>query len=149
MALFAGKRNFYISVAIFLAVTLPVIITGFLRYQELDRDMTQLAVTRRQALAHLASNQIEASFDNIIDLGVFFSRNAEFQQFIAAGKWDKAIQLLGNPIEDFPWMDNIALFNPEGTMLASIMPLTTIGQNFSFRDYYKGVSKNWQPYISE
>ncbi len=40
--------------------------------------------------------------------------------------------------------------SPKGVLLADYPhdPLV-IGKNFSYRDWYKGVSKNWKPYVSE
>jgi len=47
-------------------------------------------------------------------------------------------------------IDRTFIASPKGVLLADYPhdPLV-IGKNFSYRDWYKGVSKNWEPYISE
>jgi len=44
----------------------------------------------------------------------------------------------------------VSTYEPDGTM-NSIAPMdaNVIGQNFAFRDWYKGVAHGWQPYVSE
>jgi len=58
---------------------------------------------------------------------------------------------LKNLIEDTSdFFERAFITTPQGTQIASY-PWTpaTIGKDFSDRDWYKGVSGNWQPYISE
>jgi hypothetical protein len=43
----------------------------------------------------------------------------------------------------------VSAYEPDGTMRAIVPPDKIVGQNFAYRDWYRGVSANWQPYVSE
>ena len=44
----------------------------------------------------------------------------------------------------------VSIYTPDGTMKAIYPPQPDlIGKNFAYRDWYKGVSHEWKPYISE
>ncbi|MGB8969445.1 MAG: response regulator [Candidatus Sulfotelmatobacter sp.] len=44
----------------------------------------------------------------------------------------------------------VSLFDLDGTMRAINPPRPgLVGQNFAFRDWYKGVARQWKPYVSE
>ena len=49
-----------------------------------------------------------------------------------------------------PDLSFVSIYTPDGTMRAIDPPQADlIGQNYAFRDWYKGVSRQWQPYVSE
>jgi signal transduction histidine kinase len=51
--------------------------------------------------------------------------------------------------EDFPFIERIFLADPEGTLRADTPPLPDVrGVNFAWRDWYQGVSRTWEPYVS-
>jgi PAS domain S-box-containing protein len=104
-------------------------------------------------VANLAAIVLKEKFDRIIDVGTSLATRVQFRKLIEAGDWDGAIKILERAPTDFSYLDSVALFDPKGTVMA-VTPLTpsireAIGKNFAYRDYYKGVSKDWQPYVSE
>ena len=53
-------------------------------------------------------------------------------------------------IQDFPFIDRLLLVDKTGTLMADVPEIVEIhGQNFAFRDWYKGISQKWEPSISE
>lgn len=144
------KRPWLIQLLIFGVIVFPFLITSYFKYIETRRDITELTLSRRQSLANLAAVVLKEKLDRIIDVGISFATRVQFRKFIEEGKWDEAVKILERAPKDFPYIDNAALFDPQGTIWAVTPPIPeVIGQNFAYRDYYKGVSKNWQPYISE
>jgi hypothetical protein len=58
-----------------------------------------------------------------------------------------------NAFKDFPYIERISLFDSYGVFwtATSLTPeiSAAVGKDFSYRDYYQGVSKNWKPYVAE
>src|SRR5881397_203070 len=42
-----------------------------------------------------------------------------------------------------------SVYDPSGTQLAVYPPELRSGHNYAYRDWYKGVSRDWRPYVSE
>ncbi|OGC81072.1 hypothetical protein A2943_02055 [Candidatus Adlerbacteria bacterium RIFCSPLOWO2_01_FULL_51_16] len=114
---------------------------------------TVSALSRREAIASLAAVTLKERTDRVIDVGISLATRVQFQKLIEAGKWDEAIKVMERVPKDFPYIERVALFDPQG-IFEAVTPLTPelstiIGQDFSYRDYYQGVSKNWEPYVAE
>jgi signal transduction histidine kinase/CheY-like chemotaxis protein len=43
----------------------------------------------------------------------------------------------------------VSVYEPDGTMRAIVPPDKIVGRNFAYRDWYRGVTADWQPYVSE
>lgn len=49
-----------------------------------------------------------------------------------------------------PYIDSVVIADKKGTVWAALPDRPDIlGKNFSFRDWYRGVSREWKPYIAE
>ncbi|MEW6324252.1 MAG: cache domain-containing protein [Nitrospirota bacterium] len=135
---------------IFLAVVLPVIIIGAYSYVKISRDLTESALSRRQTIAHLAAVTLKEKLDRAKDLAISLATRVAFRRLVADGRWDEAIQIMQTVPADFPFIDRIFIADPAGTLMADIPPLPGVrGKNFVFRDWYRGVSREWSPYVSE
>lgn len=144
------KYRLIIQTSIFLVVISPIVVMSYVGYKDTEEHLTELTLSRRESLAHLASIVLKEKFDRIVDLGVSFATRVQFRKHIEAGRWDEAIKILESAPKDFPYIDTVGLFDPKGTLMAVTPPIPeAIGQNFAYRDYYQGVSKDWQPYVSE
>jgi signal transduction histidine kinase len=70
---------------------------------------------------------------------------------LKAGNWAKAAETIMPRMTDFPIIDSIFLSDPDGTLLAGAGKSNStdiLNQNFAYRDWYRGVARDWQPYIS-
>ena len=144
------KKKLVIELIIFFIIVAPILSIGVFSYFETKKDFTASVFARRESLAELAAAELKEKFDRIIDVGISFATRVQFRKHIEAGNWNEAIKILESVPKDFPYIDTVGLFDTEGTIWAVTPPIPeAIGQNFSYRDYYKGISKNWQPYISE
>ena len=69
----------------------------------------------------------------------------------AAKKKDfrEGINHLANLKENNPEIDSVFVADPDGILWGDFpVNKESHGQNFSYRDWYKGVSKEWKPYVS-
>ena len=138
------------KLVVFLLLVLPVLLIGAFSYQQAYRDLTANTYARRQALAYLAAGITTEKLDRLKDIGVSLATRVRFRQLVAENKWREAIEILRSVPKDFPFIERLFLATPEGTLTADIPEVASLrGQNFSHRDWYRGVSRNWEPYVSE
>lgn len=136
--------------AIFFAVVAPVVVIGTLGYHQLYGSLTEMAFERRQSLAHLSALALVSRLDSLTEVGLSLSSRVQFRNRIAEGEWEEAIRLLEEAPSDLPYLERMFLADPEGNLRADHPALPGVrGENFAFRDWYRGVSAKWAPYISE
>ncbi len=139
-----------LSAAFFLALFLPSAILAVAGYRRTHEDLTTLTVERRQAMAYLAASTLKERLDRVVDLNVSYATRVAFRDEVEAGLWDDAMKRVIDAPAHFPDIERVVLFEPDGTLRAdSLTPSTVLGQNFAHRDWYKGVSAEWKPYVSE
>jgi signal transduction histidine kinase len=144
------RKRRLMNFAIFLLLLLPVLFIGTFSYLQSYRDLSSDTYARRQALAFLAATALEQKFDRLTDLGVSLATRVRFRHLISQGKWDDAIEILRGVPKDFPFIDRLIISDLKGTLMADIPAVPEVkGRNFAYRDWYTGVSKNWEPYVSE
>jgi len=122
---------------------------AWISYQAIDRELTDSVLSKRQSIAQLAATTLDDKFKHLTSIGVALATRVKFRELIAAGEWDEAIDILNRVPRDFPFIERVFLTDPEGMETADLPALEGgVGKNFSFRGWYKGVSRNWEPYIS-
>jgi PAS domain S-box-containing protein len=146
----ADRKNWFIVPAIFLAIISPVILLAAFSYVRAYRDLTDATLSRRQAIAYLTAATLKGNLDRLIDIGTSLATRVRFRQLIGEGKWDEAVKILRGIPKDFPFIDRLILSDLNGTLMADTPELPEVrGKNFAARDWYRGVSSRWEPYISE
>jgi len=136
-----------------LLVMFPLIILAIYTSYEIFNDFNKNIFSRRQAITFLVTSVVSEKLDRVIDVGISLSTNAQFKKLIENNKWDEAIKMAEQLPNNFSYITLIAIYNTQG-ILKTITPLNAenlaaIGKDFSYRDYYQGVNKNWKPYIGE
>lgn len=145
-----GWRTMLISVGFVFLMISPLLAFMILSYISTNRNLTEAALSRRESIAYLAATTAKERLNRFIDIGVALATRVRFRQEISEGKWTEAIKLLSDVPKNFPEIDRIILTDLTGTLMADIPEdLSVRGKSFAFRDWYQGVSKNWQPYVSE
>jgi PAS domain S-box-containing protein len=102
-----------------------------------------------EAYALLASRMVSENQKATIKI---LESSARLHPLVEAAKKrsaDQAEILLRNLLEGNREIFGVFLTDPDGTLWANV-PVNgqTRGQNFSYRDWYKGVSREWRPYVS-
>lgn len=140
-------------VLVLLLVLSPLLVAAAFTSFQTFRDLNDFTLSKRGTIAFLAATTLKERLDRVIDVGISFATRVQFRNLIASGKWEEAIKILESAPKDFSYIDRATLFDPQG-LLKAATPLTpeisaVIGKDFSYRDYYQGVSKNWEPYVAE
>jgi PAS domain S-box-containing protein len=153
-----GQQRSWLSVAglrrgqawILLVVFAAVVAAAVYSYREIDRELTQSALSRRTALSYLAAAVLTEKFDRLVDIGVALGSRVRFRELVEAGNWADACRILSGVPVDFPFIDRIALVDLRGTMMADVPAVAAVkGQNLAHRDWYQAVMRTEQPYISQ
>jgi PAS domain S-box-containing protein len=143
-------NNKWINQIFFIFIFLPLVLLAYLSYQWVHNDITKELYGRKQSVVRLSATVIKERLDRLIDIGISLATRVQFRELIRQGKWDNAIAILNEIPQHFTFIDYIFLAHPDGTHMASIPPLPEArGQNFAYRDWYKGVIKTKKPYVSE
>jgi signal transduction histidine kinase len=128
------------SVFVFLAVH---------SYRIIDQELTDSALSRRLSIAELSASTLSEKFDRMIGIGIALATRVKFRELIAQGKWIEAAEILREVSKDFPFIERVHLTSVDGIKMAELPELPAgVGESFAHREWYKNVSRNWEPYIS-
>jgi signal transduction histidine kinase len=145
-----ANKNKWIQVAMGFPIVFPVILIAIFAYHSTYQTLTESALSRRQSLATVASTALEQRFNRLTDVGVSLATRVRFRQLVGQGKWDEAIEILQDVGKDFSFIDRVFLTDPIGTLTSDAPVLPDVrGKNFADRDWYRGVSRHWKPYVSD
>jgi PAS domain S-box-containing protein len=132
-----------------LLVSATIIATAAGSYRAIDKQLTGVALSRREAVARLAAVTMAEKFGRIVDVGISLSTRVHFRDLVTHGKWDEAIAIMHNVPRDLPQIERLFLADAGGTLRSDTPALPGVrGKNFAFREWYRGVSRDWRPYIS-
>jgi signal transduction histidine kinase len=148
--LFASFPRSPRAYAILLTVTAAALIaTAVQHYRTVDRELTEVALSRRAAVAQLAAATLSEKFARLVDISISLATRVRFRELVSEGKWVEAIEVLRDVPRDFPFIERLFLADLKGTLMADVPALPDVrGMNFSGREWYQGVSRDWQPYVS-
>ena len=134
-------------------VSLPVALVVVLAAQSyfaIDRELTAAALSRRTAIARLAAVTLSEKFDRLVDIGTSLTSAPRIRELVGTGNWANASKLLVNIRAELSYIDRILLTDTDGVLKAAVPDVTAVtGMRFSERDWYRGVSREWKPYVSD
>ena len=128
----------------------PIAFTGYYSYQNADRQMTSAILAKRDDLSHLVASVLTEKLDRLLDIGLSLSTRVRFGRLVANRQWAEAIKIMENIPSTHPYIERLCLADPQGILVADTPARPGVrGRDFSFRDWYRGVTQTGQPYISK
>ncbi len=119
-------------------------------YREVKRELTDVVMARRIAVAQLAAATSSERLDRMVELTVSLATRVRFAELVSAGRWQAAMQILRDVPAQFRFIDRLVLYDAKGTLMADVPELPDVrSKNFAYRDWYRGVARGWKPYVSE
>jgi PAS domain S-box-containing protein len=141
-----SKRN----LVLFFMIILPVFIIGIYSYVNIRNANTEKLYQQHKSTASLSAKILKEKFDRLRDLGVSLSRRILLIKFIEEGKWFDAMEYIEYVPSEFGFIERMGINDTLGNTMASFPSNPqSIGINFAYRDWFKGVSKVDEPYLSE
>lgn len=141
-------RRLLLFCLLFFILIIPSLLVTYFSYTQLHKHLTDRTLAERQALARQVALIVESRLDAMSSVGK--TSAGDISPLVQKGQWSNAVAELEHVSNEFPYIDRIFLSDVKGTTLA-YYPASpeNVGRDLSFRDWYKGVSRNWEPYVSE
>ena len=144
------RRRFVAQSSIFLILIFPFLVLAFVGIIEIRTHIDRLIYSRREAVVRLAALLFKERIDHLANVGVSLASRVRFREFVSQGKWSDAMLIIKDGLKYFPEIDRAFLADISGTEQADFPSLSGgVGNNFSHRDWYRGVMKTQNPYVSE
>jgi PAS domain S-box-containing protein len=138
-------------VALIVCLVLPIVIGGLFINQMNKQALDESVMARRENLVATSAAVAKAQFDGLVNLGVSLANRPLVRNYAAEGKWYEAINTCQDALENSPVIERLFMTDAKGVMVSDL-PVATpsvIGQSRVDKDWFKGVSRKWQPYVSE
>lgn len=130
-------------------VSTVIVGTAAYSYREINKELTAVALSRREAVVQMMAVTLAEKFGRVVDVAISLATRPSIQGPVAAGKWDEAIELQHAVPRDLPKIERLFLVDVKGTLKVDVPALPGArGVNFSHREWFRGVSRDWRPYVS-
>jgi len=144
------EKRWRIVLAGFLTVALPLVGITIFVYLQVISQFKELGLEENQAFFNLAAYHLEERINNDISAGTIFASRPQIIEALEKGDGVTARAHLRDLIQNLPNMERAAITLPKAVMFAEYPENPeALGMDFSFRDWYQGVSKKWVPYVSD
>ena len=133
-----------------LLVAVPVLGLAALVYSTMARSLETLLVQTCRDDAADCVYAITAKLDGDLAMGAIFTTRLLMHEAILKDDRPGMTDSLQTLLTVAGSFERAFIASPQGVLLAVYPPSPEVlGQDFSFRDWYRGVSRNWTPYVSD
>ncbi len=134
----------------FLLAALPIALFSFYTDSTLKQRTEARAFAESSQFANLAANFLDDHFRQQQALLQTYATDPNFRQAWIDRDMDHVMADMAQAHALQPDSALVSVYDTDGTMRA-IAPYDpgVIGRSFAFRDWYKGVARDWSPYVSE
>src|SRR3989441_5642766 len=142
-----GSRWFYAVVASLLLVVLVGVGLFFVRAIGVEE---REYLAQNDAIARSVAASIEAREQGYLNVLRSYAGRFRFRESVKRQDRREALVHLRQLHQTFPELDRVFLADRSGVVWATEPETPEIyGRSYAFRDWYHGVSRDWQPYMSE
>ncbi|MBI5848900.1 MAG: PAS domain S-box protein [Nitrospirae bacterium] len=144
------QKRWRILLSGILIVTTPLLVLSAYIYSGVTSVFEERLLKENQRLAQYMAHTIEEKLRSEISFGKSYAARPYFLEGMLRGDKKEMHRHLLSLIENSNTIERVFITDAAGVQIDNY-PLTpeTIGKDFSHRDWYKGLSKNWSPYVSE
>lgn len=131
-------------------LVIPLFIFAVISYLYTNRVLTDAIIAERHDITQLSADIIKERLDKVVGLASSLASRPSVVDAVSQGRWDDASNALRTIPAEFPFVQALTLYDTKSILKTGIPSGTSpVGRDFSFRDWYKGVSHSWSPYVSE
>lgn len=133
-----------IAVVVILALGVMAVLGVVLSRQSIREGVRTSGVGAAAARAAAVEQYVSAAAEVVRE-----ARNRpKLRHEVVTGNWAEATRVLENIVHHFTAFDYVFVQDREGVIRARVPRADTIGQDFSFRDFFQEVMRTGRPYIS-
>lgn len=144
------QKKWRVMLAGMLLGAVPVLSLAFFVYLTLARNLEELLI---DACRDHAANSVQAITDRLnrdLALGLAYASRPLVRTALQEGDRQKMRPHLQQLVGKDKSLERAFIASPQGILLADYPSDPKVqGQDFSYRDWYRGVSQGWTPYVSE
>ncbi len=137
-----------LSLAIALLVTVSLGTMGVLAVVGSRRSLREQVQSANLTAATLAARAVEQYVAGAASIMREAPGRPKLGREIRSGNWPEAGTVLENFLRSFTQFDYVFVQDPQGIIRVRVPSAETVGQDFSFRDFFQEVMRTRRPYIS-
>jgi len=144
---FVERRNITLII-----ILMFLVLSGAALYQCYNhhQSVRERALKEDRAAANLLSLVLDEHFQKIIKTLESYSSRPLMIQAVRGRNVEQVRRHLTSLNRNNPVLESVFVADPQGTLWANYPAFSeVIGKNFAHRDWYRGVSKDWRPYVSD
>ncbi len=133
-----------------LLAVLPILLYFFSASRVLYSNAEKQALQESAQFAQLSSILIEQEFEQSVSFLQSYALRYRFREQWQRRELDQVVLHLQQAHSLRPDFAFFSVYDLDGTLRVIYPPDPgVLNRNFSFRDWYQGVTRNWEPYVSE
>ncbi len=141
------SRSIYAAVVVFVLAVFAL--SGFFFATAIGVEERE-NLAQKDAIARSVAASIEAREQGYLNVLQSYAGRFRFRDSVKKQDSREAVVHLRQLHESFPEMDRVFLADRSGIVWATAPHTPEIhGRRYAFRDWYLGVSRTWQPYMSD
>lgn len=106
-------------------------------------------IKQNEVLVQIFSQVVKKRLDSIFLIGTVYSQNEQLKALILTEKWTEAVQVVIPALREEPVIEKVFIRDILGIAKADYPSAPELtGLSFANRDWYKGVTTNFKPYLS-
>ncbi|MEX2382079.1 MAG: ATP-binding protein [Opitutales bacterium] len=134
---------------VFLAL-LPIGLLSLLAFRTATQSVRELVQANNLSAAMVAADLVGEDLQRSLRLNRSLAESSDFIQAVERRSEEEVRTRLRSVLLLYPLMDRAFVTDSEGTLWSDYPPAPeSLGRNFAHRDWYIGMSREWEPYISE
>ena len=132
------------------AALVPITLLGVYASSVTERSMRHLVQSDNRAAAQLAAHNVQIHLSSGLMLAASVGEGPRFSQAVRQRDPDFVRERLKILLHSDPSIDRAYVLDTHGVLWSDYpMAPESLNQDFSQRDYFRGVSQSWTPYVSE
>ena len=145
-----SRGRWRIHILFILLLLLPIAIFAYSVGRVLRHQAEAQAVSESAQMVHVAAALVQEDFREDTEVLQSIATRPSLRQAWAEGNLGRVERNLADAEVQDPDFTFVGAFALDGTLRA-VYPVQpgTLNQNFAYRDWYKGISRQWTPYVSE
>ena len=145
-----SQSGWRLYLLLLLFMGLPIVFFAYSVGQVLTHQTETQAVTESKQIAHVAAALVDQHFRQSTAFLESIVRRRTFSPGWQASNLSLIEWHLREAVQMRPDFKFVSVYDLDGTMRAIYPPFPSVlNRNFAYRDWYKGVAREWKPYVSE
>jgi len=138
------------STVLLLLILVPIVALAFYAQGQASQTMQRLIRSNIQSTAMVTATMVGEELRNHVALMTSISREPDFIAAVATGAEKQVREQLDAAVESYPRLMRSFVTDPDGVLWSDYPRAPeSLGKRFARRDWYRGLSQEWEPYVSE